>query len=121
MVATMALSGSVILKAGVGVHADIASGVVDIDGFITQAESLCCAISRYDWIANYGTVETNLKDFLREVIEDIAAIYCITYDMAGYTSRIEAEDIINVLRDAALRGLSILRDQKGVKFIKDGA
>ena len=52
-----------------------------------------------------------------QVVEDIAAIYGITYDMSGFTSRIEAEDMINVLRDSALRGLSLLRDQKVVTFI----
>jgi hypothetical protein len=37
--------------------------------------------------------------------------------MSGYTSRVEAEDMINVLRDASLRGLSILKDKKSQDFI----
>ena len=37
---------------------------------------------------------------------------------ANYPSRIHAEDMINVLRDAALRGISILRDKKTQSFIK---
>jgi len=36
--------------------------------------------------------------------------------LSGYTTRIEAEDMINILRDAALRGLSIIRDKKVVDF-----
>ena len=40
--------------------------------------------------------------------------------MSGYTSRTEAEDMINVLRDAALRGMSLLRDKK-TKEILDKA
>ena len=37
--------------------------------------------------------------------------------MSAFTSRVEAEDMINVLRDAALRGLSLLRDKKQKVFI----
>ena len=42
--------------------------------------------------------------------------YVIQYDFSGFTSRTEAEDMINVLRDAALRGMSILRDKKAQDF-----
>jgi hypothetical protein len=41
--------------------------------------------------------------------------------MSGYTSRIEAEDLINVLRDAALRGLALLKDKKITDFIREVA
>jgi len=54
------------------------------------------------------------------VASNLAAIMVIQYDFSGFTSRIEAEDMINVLRDAALRGMSILRDKKQQDFI-DGA
>jgi hypothetical protein len=37
--------------------------------------------------------------------------------MAGYTSRTEAEDMINILRDGALRGLSLLKDKKVQDFM----
>ena len=119
MVGTLAISGNVIIKAGANVSSSITNDTWD--GYIEEAEALVSQISRYDWVANYATIQTNFKPLLREVVSDIAAIYAITYDMSGYTSRIEAEDIINVLRDAALRGLSLLRDQKGVTFGKDGA
>jgi len=33
-----------------------------------------------------------------------------------FSSRTSAEDMINILRDAALRGLSIIRDKKVVDF-----
>ena len=41
----------------------------------------------------------------------------ISWDMSGFTSRIEAEDMINILRDIALRNISILRDKKTQDFI----
>jgi hypothetical protein len=39
--------------------------------------------------------------------------------MSGYNSRVEAEDLINVLRDAALRNLALLKDKKHTDFIRE--
>lgn len=85
--------------------------------FMTQAESLINATCRYNFSDNYAALNADVKALLKEVASDIAAIYVIQYDLSGYTSRTEAEDMINILRDAALRGLSILRDKKTVDFI----
>ncbi len=117
MAGTLCLSGDVVLKAGVNV-ATLPTDA-DYDSIINQAEALISAVSRYDWVANYGTVETNFKPFLREVTSDIAAIYAINYDASGIitaSSIREEENRIVVLRDAALRGLSLVRDKKLVTF-----
>ncbi len=39
--------------------------------------------------------------------------------MSGFSTRIEAEDMINVLRDRALHNISILRDKKTQAFVID--
>lgn len=85
--------------------------------FISQAESMINAMCRYNFSDNYAALNADVKGILKEVASNLAAIYVIQYDMSGFTSRIEAEDMINILRDAALRGLSILRDKKAQDFI----
>jgi hypothetical protein len=80
--------------------------------YILMAEAVVCAVTRYDWVTNYASLSSIGKELLRDVTSSLAAIYVITYDMSGYTSRVEAEDMINVHRDAALRGLGMLRDKK---------
>ena len=87
------------------------------DDYATQAESIINAMCRYNFSDNYGTLNADVKGILKEVASNLAAIYVIQYDMSGFTSRIEAEDMINILRDGALRGLSILRDKKTVDFL----
>ncbi len=77
-------------------------------------------ITRINYSNTYTTLNNDVKTILNEVASKLGAIDCITYDMSGYTSRIEAEDMINVLRDGVLRGLSLLRDKKTTDFI-DGA
>ena len=115
--ATLSLSGPVLIKAGANVSAVMtADANLEVEGFIEQAEGVVEAVSRYDYTGNWGTI-SGPAILAQQVVEDLAAIYCIEYDMSGYTSRIEAEDMVNILRDSALRGLSLLRDQKVVTFI----
>ena len=88
-----------------------------VNDYMTQAESLINSIVRFNFSDTYSTLNVDTKGILKEVASNLAAIYVISYDMSGFTSRIEAEDMINILRDAALRGLSILRDKKVKEFI----
>jgi len=85
--------------------------------YVMQAESLINTICRYNFSDNYAALNVDVKGILKEIASNLAAIYVIQYDMSSFTSRIEAEDMINILRDAALRGLSLLRDKKATDFI----
>ena len=123
--ATICVSGLALLKAGSGVSTDLTgSGVFGltaqaiIDQWIEEAEAQISLFSRYDWVGNFGSADTNFKPNLVAFVSNLAAIHCVKYNMAGYTSRIEAEDLINVLRDEVLRIGQLLRDQKGVTFGK---
>jgi len=88
-----------------------------INDFMTQVESEINAATRYNWSDAYTGLDADVKGILKAVSSNLAAIYVINYDLSGFTSRVEAEDMINVLRDAALRGISILRDIKTQTFI----
>jgi hypothetical protein len=87
------------------------------NSYVAQAESLINSMCRFNFSDNYATLNVDTKQILKMVASDLAAIYVIQFDMGGFTSRVEAEDMINVLRDSALRGLSILRDKKVQDFI----
>ena len=109
-------NGDVEHKAGAN-----ASAVSKAEGYtndyIMMVESVINATCRYNFSDDYAALNVDVKGILRDVASNLAAIYVIMYDMSGFASRIEAEDMINVLRDAALRGLSILRDKKVQDFI----
>jgi hypothetical protein len=90
-----------------------------INDFITQAESLINSVCRFNFSDAYAGLDTDVKGLLKEAASNLVAIYVIQYDMSGFTSRIEAEDMINVLRDAALRAISLLRDKKVQDFINN--
>lgn len=105
-------------KAGAGKSATSAAEAY-VNSFMTQVESEINATCRYNFSDNYSSLNADTKGILKLVASNLAAIYVITYDMSGYTSRIEAEDIINVLRDAALRNLQLLKDKKVSDFIRE--
>lgn len=92
-----------------------------INSYMTQVEAQINSTCRYNFSDTYSSLNVDTKGILKEIASNLAAIYVISYDMSGFTSRIEAEDMINILRDAALRGLKILRDKKSVDFIEEVA
>ena len=105
-------------KAGSGASAT-AKAEAYTNVFIAQAESFINAYCRYNYSDNYATLNADVKGILKEVASNLAAIYVIQYDMSGYVSRVAAEDSVNILRDAALRGLAVLRDKEAQRFIND--
>jgi hypothetical protein len=107
-------------KAGSGKSATSAAEAY-VNSFMTQVESEINATCRYNFSDNYASLNADTRGILKMVASNLAAIYVIMYDMSGYTSRIEAEDLINVLRDAALRGLALLKDKKITDFIREVA
>ncbi len=114
-----ATTAEVSRKAGAGASAT-ANVEAYINDFMTQAESFINVASRNNWSDSYSGLNVDVKGLLKEAASNLAAIYVINYDMSGYDSRTEAEDKINVLRDAALRAIAVLRDKKAETFI-DGA
>ena len=105
-------------KAGINANAT-AKATAATDVYVLEVESEVNVLTRYNWSDAYSGLNDDVKKILKEVTSNICAIYVIQSDMSGFTSRIEAEDMINVLRDAALRGMSILRDKKAQEFIKN--
>jgi hypothetical protein len=101
-----------------GANASTTSNVeAYINDFITQAESEINAATRYNWSDAYTGLNVDVKGILKQAASNLAAIYVIQFDMSGFTSRGEAESMINVLRDGYLRCLSILRDIKSQTFM----
>lgn len=115
-----ATSDDILVKAGEGYD----TGVTEarINSLCTQVESLINCFCRYNFSDNYATLNADVKGLLTEAASNLAAIYIINYNMrgeanTGYGSRIEAEDMVNILRDGALRAMMLLKDKKVVDFI----
>ena len=110
-----ATTAEIVRKAGDGANSTAAAEAYTND-FATQAESEINVATRYNWSDAYSGLNADVKGILKQAASNLAAIYVIQYDMSGYTSRTEAEDMVNVLRDGYLRCISILRDVKARDF-----
>ena len=112
-----ATTAEVIRKAGANASATSAVEAY-INDYMTQVESFINVYCRYNFSDAYSTLNVDVKGILKECASNLAAIYVLQYDLVTSTgTRIEAEDQINILRDAALRCLSILRDKKNQDFM----
>jgi len=112
---TFCINADVVKKAGANASAT-ASAEAYTNVFILQAEGRIMVHARSDLKSNYGTLNAETKELLREATSNLAAIYVIQFDMSGFTSRIEAEDMINILTFNFREAMKILSDQKAVTY-----
>lgn len=109
------------IQARAGANASATSKAVGAtDVYVLDVEASVNVLTRYNWSdAVTAGLDADVEGILREVTACLCAIYVIQWDMSGFTSRTEAEDMINVLRDVALRNMAILRDKANQKFIQE--
>ena len=115
-----AKDADILLRVGTNASATV-KGAGWFDTIILDVEANINILTRYDWSTADAatTLNTTVRGILIDTGASLAAIQGISWDMSGFTSRVEAEDMINVLRDTALRNLSILRDKKNQKFMQE--
>ena len=77
---------------------------------LLQAESTLNILTKFNWSDWFVlSPDVDLKSMVTEVTSNMVAIKAIRYDMSGFTSRGEAEDMIIVLRDEINRNIQQLR------------
>ena len=104
-------------KAGTNANST-AKATAATDVYVLEVEALVNVMTRTNWSDLYSGLNDDFKHILKGITRNLCAINVIQWDMSGFKSRIEAEDMINVLRDAALRDMSIIRDEKQITFMK---
>lgn len=84
--------------------------VVDVEHFIN------CYI-KYDAITNYASMTANAKQILKEAGACLCAMYVINSDMSGFTSRLEAQTMLDVLQYRAMKALDVLNEPSSRAFL----
>ena len=114
---TVATEADIALFAGENVDA---TGYTEINRnlAIAQAESYLCCLMRYNVVDNFSALNADVKAILTEWAGRYCAICFIIFNTAGYTDRIEAEDMINIHLYRMKQIEFLLRDQKVVDYIK---
>ena len=113
-----AKDADILLRVGTGASATVKTAGW-FDTIIVNCEAIVNAATTFDFVkANQATaLNSSVAGIVLEATACLAAIEGIIWDMSGFTSRVEAEDMINVLRDRALFCIGILRDKKVQTFM----
>lgn len=115
---TLCNNADVLKKAGANANST-ATAEAYTNVFIKEAEGYICAITGYDWKTNYATLSTVGKELLRDIASSLAAIKAINYDMSGFTSRTEAQTMIDVNYSMAVDGLNVIIEDRGRSFVNN--
>lgn len=120
----MAYTGTIVTEAEMNLYAGEnvdATGNTETNHNIlaAQAESNLSVMMRYNVVDNYATLNEDVRRILSEWAARFAAIALISYNMDAYTTRIEAEDMINVCLFRMRIIEKILKDQKGTSYLID--
>lgn len=83
-----------------------------------MAESYLSVLMRENVVDNYTGYNADYQKILAEWASRFAATTLIAYNMAGFTSRVEAEDMINIHMARMRQIEKIITDQKSVTFLK---
>ena len=111
----MTTGGEITAKEGANVSTSLTDDMHD--AWVLQAESFMNVFIRINYSDTYAALNVDVKYIFSDVVSSMVAIQGILYDMSGYTSRAEAEDMITTLRDGIQRNLAVLRDKKATTFI----
>ena len=105
---TLTTSGACLARAGL--KANISNG--NLLGYSDDAEAVINTATRKDWVADYSTVTANFKKILNHCASSMVAMDIINFDLSSFSSRNEAETMLDFLRDGIVRDLEILKDDK---------
>ena len=109
---TLTTSGACVAKAGKNVNSEISTSGAILTIWKDEAEGRIVAETRRDWVDQYASVDAGTQTLLGDVCSSMIAIKLINYDMGGYTSKTEAQTMLDVNDDIVQRGMNVLRDFK---------
>jgi hypothetical protein len=114
---TFTTSGSAILSAGANANSTaIVSGSL-LQSFSDDAEGYICAQTHKDWITNFASLDVGIKQALASAANCYIGNKLINYDMGGFTSRLEAENMLDVNFDLLQSLIGVLKDMKTNKLL----
>lgn len=121
----MAEAGTLCINADVEKLAGAnASSTADAEAYtnvyIKMVEGHICTRAKYDFVTNYSSISPIGKEFLRQLTAAYSAVMVLNYNMAGYTSRTEAQTMLDVCYSIVSEGMNLIDDDNFVEFIKDG-
>ena len=114
---TLCTSGAAVVKAGANADSGIATSGAILAQWSDDVENEICALTRKDIITNYGSLTSNGKQMLGRLAASKIAQEIIVYDASGFTSRFEAELMLDKLENDIRKIESIIKDDKHKTYL----
>ena len=106
------------IQARAGVFANATSKLTAAtDVYVLNVEATINSLTRYNWSDAFAGLNADVASILTEVGASMCAMIVIQSDMSGFTSRQEAETMLDVLNNNINRGMSVLKGMKNQTFI----
>lgn len=90
-----------------------------INQFMTEAESYINAVCHFNFSDVYTTLNVDIKGILKMWASSLAAMKVIQYDMGGFTSRTEAQTMLNVLWADAENCEELMKQKANTEFVRN--
>ena len=104
------------LKAGANANATaVAEAAMNV--FVREAESFINCAIRYNFSDTYASLNADVKYILEDAASSYAAIKAIQYDMSGFTSRTEAQVMLDVNWAVLRECIKLLEKKETTDFI----
>ena len=118
MTATSILSTDAEMNAMAGENVDT-TGWTDANktAWGLHAENYLNNLCRYNFSDNFSTLNADVKYILSEYVARYTALCGILYNIAGFTSRLEAEDMADAHIWRMEKIEELLKDQKTITFL----
>ena len=113
---TLCTEADIEMKEGANVSAAVTEAMHT--AWALMAESFVNVTTHFNWTDAYAALSADVKYILSDVVSSKAAMYAIQYDMSGYSSRVEAETMLDVLRDSIVKGIELLKEQNNKIFME---
>lgn len=95
-------------KAKAGENYDISMTATDLDKLCDDAEATLNMRTKFDWVS--AAITNQFSGALSDTVSSMVAMNIINYNMSGFTSRSEAQTMMDVLRDNINLNIKELKD-----------
>ena len=112
MAFTFCSSQAMVRKAGANANSTIVASGAALADWSDEIESIICDVANNDLITKFSSLTSSGKQILQNISASHGAQQIISYDMSTYTSRFEAQTMLDVLDDDIQKGLNLIKDDK---------
>ena len=105
----MCTEADIAMKEGANVSASVTEAMHT--AWALQAESWVNVTTHFNWTDIYSTLNADVKHLLTDAVSSKVAMLGIQYDMDGYNSLLEAQTMLDVLRDTIVKAIELLKEQ----------